>query len=405
MAEALKILIIGTGVAGPPLAQLLAQAGHVPTLLERTPTLRSSGQQIDIRGAGLEVIRLLNLEEAVRANTTKEAGVLFVDSQNNIKAKLGVESTGGRGFTSEIEILRGDLVEVLFNGAKEERVESIFGDSAVHIIDEGDKVKVHFEKGTERDFDLVVAADGQGSRTRKMVLGSSEESCFKHLGQWTAFFTIPKTEKENSWARWYNAPGKRNILLRSPPDGTTRAHLSIMNEAMRGCENLSVQEQKKKYREHFHDAGWEADRVLQGMDDAGDFYMQSIAQVKLNRWSKGRVVLLGDAAYCASPSSGMGTTLALVGAYILAGEIAHHSDHQAAFEAYEALMRPIVDKAQDLPFGIPAALNPESRWGIWVLHASLAFFTWSGLAGLMFKYGGPPSGIKLPEYDFVKKRK
>ena len=150
----------------------------------------------------------------------------------------------------------------------------------------------------------------------------------------------------------------------------------------------------------FADAGWETPRLLAGMDDSDDFYMQSVAQVKLESWSKGRMGLVGDAAYCPSPISGMGTTVAFVGAYVLAGEIAKcGADYKKAFEGYESLMRPFVVKAQKLPPGAPGIANPETAWGIKVFNGVLGFVSWSGLSGLLGGFGGPKAdGIVLPEY-------
>ena len=151
----------------------------------------------------------------------------------------------------------------------------------------------------------------------------------------------------------------------------------------------------------FADAGWEASRVLAGMDTADDFYMQSNAQVKLDSWSRGRMGVIGDAAYCPSPISGMGTSVAVVGAYVLAGEISKYGpSYRKAFEGYESIMRPFVDKAQKLPPGAPAIANPETAWGISVLNGVLGFVSWSGLPGLLGRFEGPSAdGFTLPEYE------
>ena len=159
-------------------------------------------------------------------------------------------------------------------------------------------------------------------------------------------------------------------------------------------------------RSLFADAGWEADRVLAGMDEADDFYMQAVAQARIpqssdSSWSKGRVALLGDAAFCPSPISGMGTTVAITAAYILAGEIA--KDDKTAFKNYEARMRPFVEKAQKLMPGTPWLANPETTWGIWLFNLFLGFVSWSGIAGRMGRSGGRPVwGIELPVYEFEK---
>jgi 2-polyprenyl-6-methoxyphenol hydroxylase-like FAD-dependent oxidoreductase len=155
----------------------------------------------------------------------------------------------------------------------------------------------------------------------------------------------------------------------------------------------------------FEDAGWQSQRVLDGMDKAGDFYMQEIAQVKMKHWSKGRVALVGDAGYCPSPISGMGTSLAIIGAYILAGELAVcKKDWGEGLKGYEEKMRPFVTGAQKLPLGAPAILNPQTAWGIWILNSIVGFVSWSGLANgisaVAGKLAGPEKEDKgLPSYE------
>ena len=400
----LRVLISGAGIAGPTLAFWLARAGARVTVVERAPAQRKAGQNIDIRGAGLEVVRRMQLEDAIRSKTTQEQGIAFVDGKNRKRAEFPVDPSGkGVTFTSEVEILRGDLTQILYDATREE-VEYLFGDYVTSITEQDDIVSVGFAKGTQkRDFDIVVAADGLGSSTRALAFGDGEKNAVRSLGQYTSYFTIPYAESDGTWARWYNAPRGRSIFLR--PDGTvdtTRAFLSIMSTSDRLAEatRLDTKTQKSLMRELFDDAGWEAPRVLAGMDGSPDFYMQTNAQVEMDRWCCGRTALLGDAGYCPSPISGMGTTLAIVGAYVLAGEIARHPrDHEAAFAAYDRLMRPFVDKAQSLPPGAPALANPQTEWGIAILNNVLAFVSWTGLASLLGRFGGPPADtIQLPEY-------
>ena len=253
-----------------------------------------------------------------------------------------MDTLDGQGFVSDIEIVRGELVSVLCDHIRD-KVEYIFGDSITAVNDNGDQVHVSFANSDARDFDLLLLADGLTSKTHALVFGNNE-SYIHHLNQYTAYFTIPHHSTDSAWSRWYNAPGGRNIFLR--PDGKdTRVFLSVIRTP-NGLEKLSVQEQKAEMHKVFADAGWEAPRVLSAMEKAGDFFLQENAQVKMDSWSKGRVALVGDAGYCPSRISGMGTSVAIVGAYILAGEIATHDNHTDAFAAYEKVMRPYVTKAQ-----------------------------------------------------------
>jgi 2-polyprenyl-6-methoxyphenol hydroxylase-like FAD-dependent oxidoreductase len=403
----LEILISGAGVAGPVLAHFLAQAGAKVTIVERAPSLRTGGQNVDIRGLGLKILNKMGTAEAVRNKTTQEEGVAFVDASNHHMAAFPVDKSGKNlSMTAEIEIMRGDLAMIMYEATKND-VEYQFDDHIERIDEMGNKTKVHFQSGLEREFDLVIAADGLGSSTRKLVFGDLPISS---LGQYVSWFSIPREEQDGAWAHWYNAPGRRMILLRPNTVGTTdsltRASVWICStsEKVKGYSKLSMQDQKALMHEIFDDAGGEAARVLAGMDKAEDFYMQEVAQVKVDSWSKGRVALVGDAAFCPSPISGMGTTLAVVGAYLLAGEITKNPhDPAQAFVNYETIMRPFVTKGQKLFPGAPQLANPETAWGIWILHALLGFVSWSGILTFFGSRAGPPvDAFTLPEYDFTK---
>ncbi|KAH6679674.1 hypothetical protein B0J14DRAFT_581335 [Halenospora varia] len=176
------------------------------------------------------------------------------------------------------------------------------------------------------EVDVVVGADGQSSKTRRLAFPSIEDP-IKGLGQYTAYFTIPFEERDGKFAKWYNAPSGRCLFLRLDnvysENATARTYISIMGDEPRkwGYDKMSIGKQKKMWRELLQGCEWEAERVLDGMDATDDFYMQEIAQVRMDSFVHGRVALLGDAGYCPSPISGMGTTIAIVGGYMLAGEL------------------------------------------------------------------------------------
>ncbi|KUJ23171.1 FAD/NAD(P)-binding domain-containing protein [Mollisia scopiformis] len=400
-----QILINGASIAGPVLAHFLSQSHISITILERSPNLRTTGQQVDIRGSGLTVIQRMGLEEAVRSRTTEEAGLQFVTGNGKPIATFPVDKETGMSFSSDIEILRGELAKVIYEKTvKSPDIEYIFGDYVTAFSDTGKKVTVTLASGKEREFDLVIGADGMTSKTRRLAFPRIQDP-LKPLGQYMAFFTIPYQASDGTFARWYNAPGGRTILLRPDKAGCTRAYFAIMSSKPEGYEKMSEEEQKKMWRNLFQDAGWEAERVLEGMEKSEDWYMQEIAQIKMPTWHEGRVGLVGDAAYCPSPISGMGTSLAIVGAYVLAGEIVKNGngrDFEKAFEGYEERMRGYVDKAQKLPPGAPGFANPQTRIGISILNGVLGFVSWSGLATLFSKLslGATKERDDLPEYAF-----
>jgi 2-polyprenyl-6-methoxyphenol hydroxylase-like FAD-dependent oxidoreductase len=403
-----NILVCGAGVAGPVVAFFLTQAGARVTIVEKAPSLRTGGQNVDVRGLGLKVLRFMGVEDAVHDRMTQEEGVAFVNAANRHMAQFPVDKSGRNlSMTAEIEIMRGDLAEVLYSATKND-IKYQFDDSVESLEEQDDKVQVHFKSGSNEEFDLVVAADGLGSHTRKVIFGETQMPGISSLGQYVSWFSIPRAEGDGVWARWYNAPGRRLILLRPNTGGTstaiTRASMWICSTSakLEKYSKLSVQEQKNLMHELFDDAGWETSRVLDGMDSAEDFYMQEVAQVRMESWSHGRTCLLGDAAFCPSPISGMGTTLAIVGAYLLAGEIMNNPrDYSTAFASYEKIMRPFVSKGQKLIPGAPQIANPQTGWGISLLHLILGFISWSGVDMIVAKFAGAPvDGIALPDYDF-----
>jgi 2-polyprenyl-6-methoxyphenol hydroxylase-like FAD-dependent oxidoreductase len=184
-----------------------------------------------------------------------------------------------------------------------------------------------------------------------------------------AYFTIPRDDTDTDWWRWYAAGEGRTVHLRPDRHGTTRALLSFLSRSDAPAR-MSPDAQRELLRVEFATAGWQAQRVLDGLAQASDLYFEAISQVRAPSYAHGRVALLGDAAWCASPISGMGTTLALLGAYVLAAELARHDDHRDAFAAYESAMRPYVRKAQRLPPGTPRLAHPRSRRGVRVFDAA-----------------------------------
>lgn len=389
-----SVLISGASIAGPTLAFWLKRHGLRPVVIERAEDLRLGGQNVDVRGAGREVARRMGIEAELRAASTGEKGLRFVDRHNVTRAVFPAGTTDSGGFTAELEILRGELVRILYELTRD-GTEYIFGDSITGLHEHARGVTVSLAKGAARDFDLVIAADGIRSRTRSLAFG--DESVIRELGLYMAYLTIPRTATDDAWWRWYNAPGGRTVQLRPDNVGTTRALLSFMDERP-GHERLGVEDQKALLRRVFRDAGWEAPRVLSALDGASEMYFDSIGQVRAPRWSRGRVALVGDAGYCASPISGMGTSLALVGAYVLAGEIARHDDHRAAFAAYERILRPYVDRTQHLPPGAPRLAHPKTRLGLFVFDLGVRLAARVLASGVGERLSAPPADtFELPD--------
>lgn len=418
MTRQLNVLISGAGIAGLTTAHFLLRAGHSVTVIERAPALRASGQNVDVRGHALTILQRMktsafDAEAAVRKLVTKEQGLRFVDAKNRSWADFPVDD--GSAFTGEIEIMRGDLANILYDSIdKLPGLEMIYGKNVDQIEQHDDGCRVSISGGwpskegkmAHRSFDLVIVADGISSSTRSLAFGPAATDVVKPLGQWSCWFSVPWKETDTEWARWYNAPGGRMVLIRPDNGSLTRVSLWTMTRdesierELSSLLSAGADKQKHLWTELFTNAGWETSRVLQGMASADDFHMQKIAQVKADSLSQGRVVLVGDAGYCPSPVSGMGVTTAVTGAYVLAGEINDHcSDLPTALKQYEDKLRPFIQVAQQLAPGTPGAANPETSWGISLLYYFLGFIAWTKFYKLLGSSVNPPSkAMDLPNY-------
>lgn len=421
-----KVLIVGGGITGPAVGYWLSKIRCNVTILERSLDLRASGQQVDLRGQGLTCMRRMGIEAAVREKLVVEHGLRFIDQNGKTKAFFESNKTGQgkQGFSAEFEIMRGDLVRILYDITKDQ-CQYRFGLTIDRFEQLGDRVRVKFSDGQEEDYDLLIGADGQGSRTRKELLGPNSSDPFNFLNLYMSYFTVPKTEMDESYATVLILPRRRNVLTRIGNDpNTMQVYLGVMDpkSELRDLEEAikagDLQKQKEIYLDIYKDAGWQVPRFLDGLNrapEAKDFYSQKIGQVKIqSSWSKGRVVLVGDAAYCPSPITGVGTSLGLIGAYVLSGEIAKQlklhtedsSSHEygqaidTAFESFERIVRPFVEKCQKLPPGAPGFLYAEGEWGVWWRTFLAGLISTLKLHKIAEKFGSDEfgGGWKLPDY-------
>ncbi|MBF4575589.1 FAD-dependent monooxygenase [Frondihabitans sp. VKM Ac-2883] len=359
-----RVLITGASIAGPTLAWGLERSGFEVTLLERSPQQRETGQNIDIRGTGRDVIARMGIRDTVMANLTGEEGTRYVDDDGHPYARFAKEE-GEDGPTAEIEILRGKFAQILVE-LLPSTVELRYGDYIVGVEQDASGVDVTFHGGATERFDVVVSAEGRSSRTRRLLF--ADETEYRDFGVSIAYGTLDRVADDVDQWDWYTAPRGRVASIRPDNEGTMRASMSFESEPM-GFEKLPVEAQLSILRERFRGAAWKTERILDGFDARfNEFYTQRMEQVVVSRWNKGRVVLLGDAAWGSGPT-GMGTTLSLVGAHILAGELAKTLDNRAdtpqlAFARYERLLRGYADSAQGLPRGGAKLLHPSTRAGV-----------------------------------------
>jgi 2-polyprenyl-6-methoxyphenol hydroxylase-like FAD-dependent oxidoreductase len=394
-----RVLVTGASIAGPAAAYWLDRIGYDVTVLERAPEPRTGGQNIDVRGQARDVLELMGLLDAVRDAGTGEVGLRFVDESGGTVSEFGTDDdSDGDGPTAELEILRGDLAEIL-RDACGDRVTWSYGDHVVGLDESDTGVTVTLDSGATPEFDLVVVAEGPRSQTRGLVMTGDREPVLDRLHMFCAWLTLPRTSDDDRWWRWLNVPGSRSVHLRPDNAGTTRAMLNVMTDET-GLADLAPAELRADLRARFADVGWETPRILAALDDADDLYVDDLTQVRCPTWSHGRVVLLGDAAWCVTPIGGFGTSLALIGAYVLAAQLQRSSSYAEAFGAYDEWLRPLVDDVQDLPPGTPRLANPRTRLGVKVFRAGTRLAASGPVRAVAARLGsGSDDERSLPELD------
>lgn len=403
----LKVLICGGGIAGPSLAFWLARSGHQVVVVERYSALRATGAQIDLRGQGIEVVKRMGLLDDVRSKLVNEAGVSLVDSQGNSKATIMANKSGNgaQSLTSEFEIMRGDLVRILYESTKND-VQYIFGKTVENFEQDDQQVVAHFSDGTSDTFDLLVGADGQGSRVRRALLPPGAPEPYRRLGVHMAYWFIPRTGDDTEIRQTYNSPGGRMMMRRSHSPTESQIYFFLKHDSpqLSSIPRAPIEKQKEFWSQRFHDAGWQTARFLEGMKDTKNWYCQEVIQVCTDTWYKGLVVLLGDAAHCPSPFSGMGTTSSLVGAYVLAGEINQSpGDIPRAFANYDRTLRPYVNEVQQVKPSLIRMAMPETQWGIAILHFFAGLLCFLRVPEILARFSNEnKGGWEVPEYEELK---
>jgi 2-polyprenyl-6-methoxyphenol hydroxylase-like FAD-dependent oxidoreductase len=351
------VLVSGASVAGATVAYWLAHHGHSVTVVERYPGLRPGGQAIDVRGPALTVLERMGLLAAAQARKTQIRGASVVDRDGN-ELSRDTESTptGGIIDNPDVELLRDDLLELLYDASKHS-AEYLFDDSIAALEDDGTAVGVTFERAAARSFDLVIGADGLHSNVRQLVFGP-EEQFIDRLGTHAAIFTVPNFLDLDYWQTWHYGDSTMAGVYSARNNTEARAMVGFMETDLR-IDFRDTEAQLAELERRMADDGWVRPQLLQYMRTAPDFYFDEMSQIKMDRWSKGRVALVGDAGYCCSPLSGQGTSVALLGAYILAGELAAAGDdYEKGFTSYQAEFGDYVKRNQwlvvdNIPGGAP----------------------------------------------------
>ncbi|TCC07539.1 FAD-dependent oxidoreductase [Kribbella soli] len=353
----MKVLVSGASVAGPSAALWLGRAGHDVTVVEVAPALRQGGYAVDFRGEVFTtVLERMGVLEDLRSLQTGGSAMRFVDESGRKLMRLPAEFAGG-----ELEVLRADLSRVLYEHSREQATYR-FGDSIASLQEHADGVDVRFESGIEETYDLVVGADGMHSVVRRLAW-PAEQVLERHLDYYVGGWEVPNTLGISGDALLYNVPGKLASVGADRRDPGLAQTLFVFKSQVLEYNRRDLDQQKAILLEQFSGLGWHVPELLAALPAATELYFDSISRVRVDRWSTDRIVLLGDAGYGATFGA-LGTGTAVVGAYVLAGELAQAGDDlRTAFDRYEERLRKAVSKTQD---GSRSGqfMAPATRFGI-----------------------------------------
>ena len=421
----LRVLVVGGSIAGLSTAYWFGKAGAHITVIERYPHFRMGGQAVDIRSVGVTIMRKIKgMEAAVRARNTTIEGLSFVRPDGRPYGTL--RATGNpdeQSLLSEYEIFRGDLAKVIFDmNESNPNIKYIFGEqvAAMQQPAKADKpITVDFANGTpSSDFDLVVACDGATSRTRALGLGCGVRDHIVPTNSWAAYCSVKKDLLEGSKVgHAFTATGGRFVAYGPDPAGVNRVAFMGMyprdgrdsTKGFRDAMKAGDESLKHYVAEQYKDVvGWKLGEAMEGMMESDDFYGSEIVQVKAPVLYKGRFVMVGDAGYAPGPTGG-GTSLAMAGAYLLAGEITKHSgDLEAGLRGYEQQIRPLITDLQKIPPLVLSIIAPQTAWGIWIRNHLFGFICWTKILEFAQKYLASafdtPDKFNIPEYEWPESK-
>lgn len=378
-------------MAGAALAHWLHRTGHSPMLIERAPAFRTGGYMIDFWGIGYQVSRKMGIESVIRGAGYDVESVRSLGSDGITRAELRVDvfrRMVGDGFTS---LPRGDLAAAIYRTV-EDCVPTVFGDSITGIDQGPDGVRVTFEKSPADDFDLVIGADGLHSNVRALVFGPEER--FEHyLGCKVAACVVDGYRGGTSDAYLtYSVPGRQIGQF------TLRGNRTMFLFVFRDEHDDGGRTPKEQLHNQFDGAGWQCRQILAAVDGVDDLFFDVVSQIRMNRWSDDRVLLIGDAAGCISLLGGEGTGLAITEAYALAGELARAGDdYHRAFDSYESLLRPFIEGKQAWAERMLGFFATRTRFGLWFRDVAMrAMNLGRPIAGLFA--GSVRDNLDLPDY-------
>lgn len=360
------VLMSGASIAGLTLGYWLNKYGFDVTIIEISNSPREGGSPIDVRAGAWQVAKDMGILEVIRDKQIHTEAISFVGKTGKVKV-ITRPPKDNNNREPDIEIEREDLISILYGLIKND-ITFIFNNSIEMLQQNDSGVEVTFKSGNKQGFDFVIGADGQHSAVRKIVFGT-EDKFTKYLGMYVSVVQIPEKPGKNNHTLLYNSPGK--IAGISQYDAKTYLFFAFHSPRL-NYDYHNKEEQRKLLMNTYKNQRWLMPELLQFIQTSDNLYFDSVSQIRMNKWTKGRVSLVGDSAHCAAFLSGMGTSLAMMGARILAEELSSRPDnYQAAFRQYENRHKPVVQKIHaSVPFTARMFI-PKSDMGIWLRNSLL----------------------------------
>ena len=352
-----EVLVSGASIAGLSIAYWMNRSGYKVTVVEVAPAPRMGGTAVDLQGSTIDVVKRMGIYEQLKSGALNLETIVFKDTNDATVGSIAVERKG-----EEIEIERSELVRILLAQLKGE-VAFVFNNSITGLDETADNIMATFKDGSEKAFDLVFGCDGTHSGVRKIWFG--DESEFSHfLGAYFSISIVEKLLVAQNTIQFYNVPGK--VYMLNAYKHKTDIVFCFLSEEEIPYDYRDVGQQRKIILEQFEEQGWRTTGLLKEVADAENFYFDKFCQIKMPSWTKGRVALVGDAAYCASPAAGRGGSLAMDGAAALADALqVHDGDYELAFQDYNRNLRPLIEEVQaDAANNVREKLIPSTEEGI-----------------------------------------